>query len=280
MENIVCNNCGASLKESTEFCDSCGEWQGVSPTKEKSSEEKGNERRRVTTLTNDQLNAPIATFRSSPMPTRKEVPGIRAVFFILVIFPIIAGAAYWYNNRDVPTQITEEPVVASTISSTTTTVEKSIPTSILNKYIVNCSSSSEYGIGYSCSNLYDGNINSWQDSSQNCKEGYVTFTFEEPMEISFFIVQNLQDNKQFKRNWKIREIRYSTTDENYYYTFELQNTNESQWVEMIDTTTTELTIQFVSAYPGEEYAGSPAFDECAIQEIEIFGKPSTSSGTS
>ena len=37
MENIVCSNCGASLKESTDFCDSCGEWQGVSLTKEKSS---------------------------------------------------------------------------------------------------------------------------------------------------------------------------------------------------------------------------------------------------
>ena len=276
MENILCSNCGASLKESTEFCDSCGEWQGVSPVKENSQEELTNDRKRVTTLTSDQLNAPIATFKSSPMPTRKEVPGIRAVFFILVIFPVIAGAAFWYNDRNVPPEInTEEPVIASTSSSTTTTVEKSIPTSILNKYIVNCSSSSEYGVGYSCSNLYDGQINSWQDSSQSCKEGYVTFTFEEPMEISFFIVQNLQDTKQFKRNWKVREIRYSTTDKNYFYTYELQNTNESQWVEMIDTTTTELTIQFLSAYPGEEYGGSPAFKECAIQEIEIFGKPSS-----
>ena len=278
MENIVCSNCGASLKESTEFCDSCGEWQGVSPTKEKNSDEQNDVGKRVTTLTNDQLNAPISTFRSSPMPTRKEVPGIRAVFFILVIFPIIAGAAYWYNNRNIPTEIAEEPIVASTTSSTTTTIKQSIPTSYLNDYIVNCSSSSEYGIGYSCSNLYDGNINSWQDNSQNCQEGYVTFTFEEPMLISFFIVQNLQDDKQFKRNWKIREITYRTTDEDYYYTIELQNTNESQWVEMVDTTTTELTIEFLSAYPGEEYGGSPAFDECAIQEIEIFGKPS--SGTS
>tara|TARA_B100000131_G_scaffold124152_1_gene121284 strand:+ start:7265 stop:8104 length:840 start_codon:yes stop_codon:yes gene_type:complete len=275
MDNILCSNCGASLKESTEFCDSCGEWQGVSPVKENSEEELANDRKRVTTLTNDQLNAPIATFKSGPMPTRKEVPGIRAVFFILVIFPVIAGAAFWYNNRNVPAEtIIEDPVVASTISSTTTTVEKSIPTSILNKYIVNCSSSSEYGVGYSCSNLYDGEINSWQDSSQSCKEGYVTFIFEEPMEISFFIVQNLQDTKQFKRNWKIRELRYSTTDDNYFYTYELQNTNESQWVEMVDTTTTELTIDFLSAYPGEEYGGSPAFSECAIQEIEIFGKPS------
>ena len=278
MENIVCSNCGASLKESTEFCDSCGEWQGVSPTKEKNSDEQNDVGKRVTTLTNDQLNAPITTFRSSPMPTRKEVPGIRAVFFILVIFPIIAGAAYWYNNRNIPTEIAEEPIVASTTSSTTTTIKQSIPTSYLNDYIVNCSSSSEYGIGYSCSNLYDGNINSWQDNSQNCQEGYVTFTFEEPMLISFFIVQNLQDDKQFKRNWKIREITYRTTDEDYYYTIELQNTNESQWVEMVDTTTTELTIEFLSAYPGEEYGGSPAFNECAIQEIEIFGKPS--SGTS
>ena len=132
MDNILCSNCGASLKESTEFCDSCGEWQGVSPVKENSQEELTNDRKSVTTLTSDQLNAPIATFKSGPMPTRKEVPGIRAVFFILVIFPVIAGAAFWYNNRNVPAEtIIEDPVVASTISSTTTTVEKSIPTSII-----------------------------------------------------------------------------------------------------------------------------------------------------
>lgn len=278
MENIICNNCSASLRDSNEFCDSCGEWQGIGKGKEDTGEKLGSEGKRITTLTNDQLNAPISTYRSSPMPTRKEVPGIRAVFFILVIFPIIAGAAFWYNNRNISTEdiILEE--VPPTSTSTSTTVERSIPTSILNKYIVNCSSSSEYGIGYSCSNLYDGEINSWQDSSENCKEGYVIFTFDRPMEISFFIVQNLQDNKQFKRNWKVRELRYSTTDENYYYTFELNNTNESQWVEMIDTVTTELTIQFLSAYPGEEYSGSPAFNECAIQEIEIFGKPSNGTG--
>ena len=278
MENIICNNCSASLRESTEFCDSCGEWQGVAQKKESAGEKSDSERKRITTLTNDQLNAPISTYRSSPMPTRKDVPGVRAVFFILVIFPIIAGAAYWYNNRNISTEDIVLEEVAAPTTSTSTTVERSIPTSILNKYIINCSSSSEYGIGYSCSNLYDGEINSWQDSSQNCKEGYVIFTFDQPMEISFFIIQNLQDNKQFKRNWKVRELRYSTTDENYYYTFELNNTNESQWVEMIDTVTTELTIEFLSAYPGEEYSGSPAFNECAIQEIEIFGKPS--SGTS
>ena len=88
MENIICANCGASLKDKTEFCDSCGEWQGISPTIEKN--DNGNsDRKRITTLSNDQLNSPISTFQSPPVPTRTQFPGIRAVFFILILINLL-----------------------------------------------------------------------------------------------------------------------------------------------------------------------------------------------
>ena len=276
MENIVCANCGASLKDSNEFCESCGEWQGINPTIENS--EKNNGKKRITTLSNDQLNSPISTFQSPPLPTRTQFPGIRAVFFILILIPIVAGSAFLYN-RDASNNIFIEQNLSTVASPSSTTKTTLVPkvklTTNLNKFISNCSSSSEYGKGYSCSYLYDNQESSWQDNSEKCKEGYVIFNFDTPVEITFFTWQNLMEDRDFKRNWKVREIRYSTPDPNYFYTDELSNTNESQWVEMKDIKTDTFKIEFISSYPGEEYNGSPAFLECAIQEIEIFGYPNS-----
>jgi len=276
MENIVCANCGASLKDSNEFCESCGEWQGINPTIEDS--EKNNGGKRITTLSNDQLNSPISTFQSPPLPTRTQFPGIRAVFFILILIPIVAGAAFLYN-RDVSNNIFIEQnlsTVASPSSTTKTTLEPKVKMmQHLSKFISNCSSSSEYGKGYSCSYLYDIQDSSWQDNSEKCKEGYVIFNFDLPVEINFFIWQNLMQARDFNRNWKVREIRYSTPDPNYFYTYELSNTNDSQWIEIEDVRTDTFKIEFISSYPGEEYNGSPAFTECAIQEIELYGHPNS-----
>ena len=52
---------------------------------------------------------------------------------------------------------------------------------------------------------------------------------------------------------------------------ELENDNFEQWVD-VNTNTTFLRIDFLSAYPGEEVNGQNSFDECAIQEIRFFGK--------
>ena len=278
MDNIVCDNCSASLNNNTEFCDSCGEWQGLSPTIEPLNEEGNKTKKRITTLSIDQLNSPISTFQSPPIPTRTQFPGIRAVFFILILIPIVAGAAFLYNRGTANDIVTEQNqlAVASDSSSTTRISEPAIKvTQNLSKLVSNCSSSSEYGKGYSCSNLYTNQESSWQDNSEKCKEGYVIFNFDTPVEITFFTWQNLTEDRDFKRNWKVREIRYSTPDPNYFYTDELSNTNESQWVEITDIKTDTFKIEFISSYPGEEYNGSPAFSECAIQEIEIFGYPNS-----
>jgi len=40
----------------------------------------------------------------------------------------------------------------------------------------------------------------------------------------------------------------------------------------LNTTTSVITIQILSAYPGEEVNGAEAFPECAIQEITFYGR--------
>ncbi len=279
MDNIVCSNCGNSFGEEVEFCDSCGEWQGINPTLDADLKQK-NEDTRITTLTSEQLSSPISTYQSPSIPTRTQFPGVRAVVFLLVLIPLIAIASYWYDqevdisldNVDVEEQETDLTNTSLSSASTTQTVNKVMQR--LSKFISNCSASSEYGEGYSCSNLYDGEKNSWQDDSQSCKDGYVVFYFETPVELKFITFQNLLEDNKFKRNWKVREVEYSTPkNSNYYYTHELENNNASQWITVEKTITDELKIEFLSAYPGEEYNGQEAFQECAIQEIEVYGYP-------
>jgi len=170
----------------------------------------------------------------------------------------------------------QQATLPETTTTTTTineTEEKKV-VSKLNKYISHCSTRSQYGKGYSCSNLYDGEFSTlhWQDNGENCKDGYIIFTFAEPVQIKFIVFQNLEQDREFMRNWKAREILYSTPGPDNFYTFELENTNTAQWISMEDVVTTEFTIQILSAYPSESSKdGAPGFPECAIQEIEFFG---------
>ena len=177
MEKIECKSCSAVVDKSIEFCSSCGDWLGLSlqdMEKENSTQEE--KIQRTTRVPEQLLNKPLSTYGATPMPSRKEVPGIRAVFFLTFLIPVIALASYFYNlnvSEEVIEQV--EVVQQITTTSSTTTVQ-----SILQKqYPINCSSSSSYnnGDGWSCENLYDGDPSSWQDNSLQCQDGWVEFSF-------------------------------------------------------------------------------------------------------
>ena len=98
MEKIECKSCSAVVDKSIEFCSSCGDWLGLSlqdMEKENSSEEEKTQR--TTKVPEKLLNKPLATYGATPLPSRKEVPGIRAVFFLTFLIPVIALASYFYN---------------------------------------------------------------------------------------------------------------------------------------------------------------------------------------
>ena len=120
MENILCSNCGASLKESTEFCDSCGEWQGVSPTKEKSSEEqahghtyhpvkKSKDRRRANKIGPRKRHS-----RKAPRQGDSSADGARGLwmtdpglFSVNKIFENMEETQIFNVNQDIKSLITE-----------------------------------------------------------------------------------------------------------------------------------------------------------------------------
>jgi len=271
MEKIECKSCSAVVDKSIEFCSSCGDWLGLSlKDMEKENPTQEDKIQRRIKVPEELLNKPLSTYGATPLPSRKEVPGIRAVFFLTFLIPVIALASYFYNlnvSEEVIEQV--EVIQQSTTTSSTTTVQ-----SILRKaYPISCSASSSYndGDGYSCENLYDGDPSSWQDNALQCKDGWIEFSFAQEIFIDFIVFQNVEDSKSFKRNFKARDILITTNDIEWSLDKELSNENGSQWVD-IKQTTSYLKIDILSAYPGEEVGTNDSFDECAIQEILFYGR--------
>ena len=294
MENITCKACQAVVDKKLEFCSSCGEWLGLKiediQTKPTQAEDRYIKRTRVPQIRcsncgNNNLPSvrncrdcgvplvkPLTSYGASELPNRKEVPGIRAVFFLALIIPLIAGASYFYNTRIAEEVIEEiEIVEQTTIPTTSTTVQSMLK---LQKPL-SCAASTTYESGnsgdFSCENLYDNDYTMWQDNSLQCKDGWLEFTFEDEIFIEFIVVQNAEKSTSFKRNYKIRDLRITANDPELEIEKELENDNFEQWVD-VNTTTSYLRLDFLSAYPGEDLNGQNAFEECAIQEIRFFGK--------
>ena len=134
-----------------------------------------------------------------------------------------------------------------------------------------CSASSVLDSGWSCENLYDDEYSIWQDNSLACKDGWIEFTFYSEIYLEFIVFQNPEDPEYFIRNHKVRNISIKTSKNNFVLNKEFKNDNSSQWLD-INTTTDNLRIDILSAYPSQEYNGKVPFDECAVQEIIFYGR--------
>ena len=128
MEKIECKACSATVDKSLEFCSSCGEWLGLRIDDIKNGNlEKQSEVRRRTKPPQELLSQPLSNYGATPIPTRNEVPGIRAVFFLAIIIPLIAAASYYYNQNISEEVIEEIQIVEqATTTSTSTTVKLSL----------------------------------------------------------------------------------------------------------------------------------------------------------
>ena len=294
MENITCKACQAVVDTKLEFCSSCGEWLGLKiddlKTEPRLEEGRFEKRTRIPQIKcsscgNNNLPSvkscrewglplvrPLSSYGATELPNRKEVPGIRAVFFLALIIPLIAGASYFYNTEIAEEVIEEIEIVDQTNIPTTSTTTQSM---LKLQKPLSCSASSTYESSssndFSCENLYDNDYTMWQDNSLNCKDGWLEFNFSNEIYIEFIVVQNAEKSTSFKRNYKVRDLLITGDDPDLEIQKELENDNFEQWVD-VNTTTTFLRIDFLSAYPGEEINGQNSFDECAIQEIRFFGK--------
>ena len=272
MEKITCKGCQATVDEALEFCSSCGEWLGLKLEEtadnvivEDTSEAK---KQRIERLMELPVK-PLSNYGATSLPNRKEVPGIRAVFFLALLVPLIAGASFFYNSRVADEVIQEIAVIEqTTITSTSTTIQGNLKPQVP----ISCKASSAFpGDDFSCENLYDDSNSMWQDNSLSCEDATLEFTFADTIYFEFIVVQNAEKSSSFIRNFKARDIRITTDQSDYEVEKELENDNFQQWIDL-NTSASTIKIEILSAYPGEELNGQNPFTECAIQEIKFFGK--------
>ena len=290
MENITCKGCQATVDENLEFCSSCGEWLGLKLDNnvDNDSIDTNSEinRMRVPKIKcnscgstnlpsiknckecNSPLVKPLSSYGATSMPNRKEVPGIRAVFFLALIVPLIAGASFFYNSRLADDVIEEISTNEQTIITTTTTT---IQSNLKPQLPISCKASSNFSEDFSCENLFDDSNSMWQDNQLSCKDASIEFSFSNEIYFEFLVIQNAEKSSSFIRNFKARDIRITTDQNNFEVEKELENDNFQQWIDL-NTSATTLKIEILSAYPGEELNGQNPFTECAIQEIKFFGK--------
>ena len=211
MEKIECKACSATVDKSIEFCSSCGEWLGLSIKDIENSDAKTEPTvtRRVRPP-EELLSQPLSNYGATSLPTRNEVPGIRAVFFLAIIIPLIAGASYYYNQNIAEEVIEEIQVIEqSTTTSTSTTVQSLMK----RQFPFSCSASSSLGDGWSCEKIYDNEPSSWQDKSLECADATLEFTFSKDIYFEFLTYENLDDSKSFKRNFKPRDILITSEED-------------------------------------------------------------------
>jgi len=200
MEKVECKACSATVDKSIEFCSSCGEWLGLSIKDIENSDAKTKpEVTRRVRPPEELLSQPLSNYGATSLPTRNEVPGIRAVFFLAIIIPLIAAASYYYNQNVAEKVIEEIQVVEqSTTTSTSTTVQSLMK----RQFPFSCSASSSLGEGWSCEKIYDNEPSSWQDKSLECADATLEFTFSKDVYFEFLTYENLDDSRSFKRNFK------------------------------------------------------------------------------
>lgn len=139
------------------------------------------------------------------------------------------------------------------------------------KYPLFCFSSSSLDEVSTCENLYDSGISTWKDNNMGCEDAWIEFTFSQEIYLEFIVFQNPEIYEYFVKTYNARDILITNSDLGYSLNKEMQNENISQWID-INAMTSDVYIQILSAYPGEEINGIQPFSECAIQEITFYGR--------
>ncbi len=213
----------------------------------------------------------------TPDQTARVSPAARlvtlgAVVLFVVIVVILVGRILGGDG-----DATATPEVTSTTQATgdpadttelTPAAEELRPSSV--------SVSSRFSDTFGPNNLIDGDpATYWNDASLHGEGAELVFEFEDPGAIDRLVIQNVVDENAFRRNYRIRGYEVTTDDLPTPITGELADTQEAQTIEVTTTATTRLTLRVTSTYAGESAGGQAAFEELALAEVTVFGRPAS-----
>ncbi len=239
---VTCPSCGAINPANNRHCQECGARlaQGPLPT--------------------------------APRPAVQASAGVRAALAISGLLLGVIVIALLFNTF---TDGDPEPTSTTVAPSTTVPPPAEVgPITILGQ------TCEPEGIGtLRCANLTDGNPDtefqtSWAEVLEGDGEIIIRFTFPELMAINEIRWTNIEDSTRFRQNYRARGLELVSQDSVTTVPFELQDLAGIQTFRYSALNTARLDIRIVSAY-NAEVVDENIFDEIAVAEITIIGRPSS-----
>lgn len=235
---IQCPSCGATNPGNNRHCQECGARlrQGPLPT--------------------------------APRPAVQATAGVRAALAISALLLGVILIALFFNIFT-----GDDPEATGSTTTTSTTVPQVVETGPIEILEETCD---PQGIGsLICANLTSGTPDEYQVSwEENADQGVtITLSFFEPMAIEQILWTNIEDATRFRQNYRAQSLTILAQDSVAGpVPVRLQDQQGSQQVPYSALNTTTLEIHIVDTYAAE-IVDDNTFDELAIDEIEIIGRP-------
>lgn len=214
-----------------------------------------------------------ARLRQGPLPTAprpavQATAGVRAALAISGLLLGVILIALFFNIFT-----GDDPEASGSTSTTSTTSPQVLETGPIEILEENCTPE---GISsFICPNLTSGTTDEYQVSWDEAREQGVTIelSFLQPMAITEIRWTNIEDATRFRQNYRAQSITILAQDSVAGpVPARLQDQQGTQIVPYSALNTTTLTIHIVDAYQAERVDDN-IFDELAIDEIEVIGRP-------
>lgn len=266
----ACHACGADL--GGPYCGICGAWngQGEHPVQpDRVCPVCGT----VNSPNNRHCEGCAFRLDRNPEPERSPLALVfvgSALLGLALIIVLIVNAAL---GGDPEPADPETPTTTPATVDLPTTTPAQEPTSL---EVSSVSASSSYSEALGPENLIDGDPSTyWNDASLHGEGAEVIFEFSSPVAIDSLVIQSPAEEAAFARNYRVRGYEITTDDLPSAITGDLPDAREQQSIEIASSTTSRLVLRVTSTYEARSFQDQPPFDELAVAEITLLGRPNS-----
>lgn len=171
-------------------------------------------------------------------------------------------------------------------ADTSVTVPDSVEPAVdLRAFIAEVDVSSQLNDAFGMQNLIDGDrTTSWQDASLRGTGAQVIVRFAEPVHVDHLVIAPLLDRDRFLRNYWVQDLEIELITDAGEIGEPIvsrlsRDLHEPERIDVRSNAVRGLVLTVATTYPSQPVGKTPPFDELAIAEIEVWGRPADGSMT-